>query len=173
MEVVALVYFIHYVQQCPRKLGPFSAETNELMNAIDLIIRVISAIEMYERFVAKFAITVEHLSQGTSIPPIGITFVLVRVNGHKSNNTRMRNGHRHRLILVLKFCQVRPALLVVGEFSGKVPVPLNPSGSFNANFTNGGISTSFDNVVTLKDSCRWWNGNQMSHSCMVLLSSLV
>ena len=89
MEVVALVYLIHYVQQCLRKLGPFSVEMNELMNLIDLIITVISAIETYERFVAKFAITIEHLSQGTSIPPIGITFVLVGVNGHKSNNTRM------------------------------------------------------------------------------------
>ena len=65
MEVVALVYLIHYVQQCPRKFGPFSAETNELMNVIDLIIRVISTLETYERFVAKFAIMVEHLSQGT------------------------------------------------------------------------------------------------------------
>ena len=87
MEVVALMYLIYYVQQCSRKLGPFSAETNELMNLIDLIIRVISSIETYERFVTKFMITVEHLSQGTSIPPIGITFVLVGVNGHKSNNT--------------------------------------------------------------------------------------
>ena len=143
------------------------------MNLIDLIIRVISAIETYERFVAKFAITVEHLLQGTPIPPISITFVLVGVNGHKSNNTRMRNGHSYRLILVLNFSQVRPALPIVGQFSGKLLVPLNPRGSFNANFTNGGISISFDNVVTLKDPCRWWNGNQMSHSCMVLSSPLV
>ena len=114
MEVVALVYLIHYVQQCPGKLDPFSAETNELMNLIDFIIWVISAIETYERFVAKFAITIEHLSQGTSIPPIGITFVLVGVNGHKSNNTRMQNGHSHRFILVLNFCQVRLALPIVG-----------------------------------------------------------
>ena len=128
---------------------------------------------MYERFVAKFAIMVEHLLQGTSIPPIGITFVLVGMNGLKSNNTRMWNGHSHRLILVLNFCQVWPALPIVGQFSGKLLVPLNPSSSFNANFTNGGISTSFDNVVTLKDPCRWWNGNEMSHSCMVLLSPLV
>ena len=117
MEVVALVYLIHYIQQCLRKLGPFSTETNELINVIDLIIRVISTIETYERFVAKFTITVEHLSQGTSIPPIGITFVLVGVNGHKSNNTRMRNGHSHRLILVLNFCQVRPALSVLNSLA--------------------------------------------------------